>query len=62
MARDTRLGLPEDVGEVGDRQLGLADERKDAQARLLARGFEGRVEGVKWQVGWTVDQGIRPII
>ena len=62
MARDARLRLPEDVGEIGDRQFGLADEGKDAQARLLARGFEGRVEGVKWQVGWTVDQGIRPII
>ncbi len=37
VARDPRLRLAEDVGEVGDRQLALAEKGQDAQARLLRR-------------------------
>ena len=41
MARDARLRLAQDVGEVGDGQFGLGQQRQDAQARFLA----GRLEG-----------------
>ena len=51
MARDARLRLPQDLGQVGHRQLGLAEQHQDAQARFLAGRLEGRVEGVEWQVG-----------
>ena len=37
MARDPRLRLAQDVGEVGDRKLALDQQRQDAQARLLRR-------------------------
>ena len=45
MPRDARLRLPQNVGEVGDRQLGLGQQRDDAQARLFAGGLERAVEG-----------------
>ena len=45
MARDARLRLAQDVGEVGDGQFGLGEQRQDAQPRLLARRLEGAVEG-----------------
>ena len=39
MARDARLRLPQDRGQVGDGQFGLGDQHEQAQARLLARGL-----------------------
>ena len=36
----------------------LADQRKDAQTRFLARGLEGCVEGVEWQVGGIAHMGV----
>ncbi len=62
MARDARLRLAQDVGEVGDGQLGLGHQRQDAQPRRLARRLEGGVEGVERQVGSRVIHGINPII
>ena len=43
MARDARLRLAEDVDQLGDRQLGLGQQRQQAQPRLLA----GRLEALK---------------
>ena len=45
--RDARLRLAQDVGEVGDGQLGLGQQRQHAQARLLAGGLERRIERVE---------------
>ena len=50
MARDARLRLAQDVGEVGDGQLGLAQQRQHAQARLLARRLQRRVEGLETEL------------
>ena len=47
MARDARLRLAQDVGQVGDGQFGLGQQRQHAQPRLLAGRLEGRVEGVE---------------
>ena len=38
MARDARLRLAQDVGEVGDRQLALGQQGQDPQPRLLGGG------------------------
>ena len=38
MARDARLRLAQDFGEVGDGQFGLGQQRKDAQPRALGHG------------------------
>ena len=51
MARDARLRLAQDVGQVGDGQFGLGQQRQHAQARLLAGGLEGGVEGVETELG-----------
>ena len=51
MARDARLRLAQDVGEVGDGQLGLGQQRQHAQARLLAGRLEGGVEGIEAELG-----------
>ena len=51
MARDARLRLAQDLGEVGDRQLGLGQQRQDAQPRGLAGRLERGVEGIERQVG-----------
>ena len=51
MARDARLRLAQDVGEVGDGQLGLGEQREDAQPRLFAGGLERAVEIGKRQLG-----------
>ena len=51
MPRDARLRLAQDVGEIGDRQLGLGQQRDDAQARLFAGGLQGAVEVGKRQLG-----------
>ena len=40
MARDARLRLAEDFGQVRDRELRLAEQREQAQARILGRGLE----------------------
>ena len=53
MARDARLRLPQNLGEVGHRQFGLGQQHQDAQARFLAGRLEGGVEGVELQVGRT---------
>ena len=57
MARDARLRLPQDVGEIGDGQLGLGQKRQHAQARLLARGLERSIEGIETELSvaahWT---------
>ena len=37
VARDARLRLAQDLGEVGDRQFGLGQQRQDAQARAPRR-------------------------
>ena len=47
MARDARLRLAQDVGEIGDGQLGLGQQREHAQPRLLAGRLERGVEGVE---------------
>ena len=51
MARDARLRLAQDVGEVGDGQLGLGEQRQDAQPRLLAGRLEGGIEGIETEAG-----------
>ena len=51
MPRDARLRLPQNVGEVGHRQLGLGQQRHDAQPRLFAGGLQRAVEGGEWQMG-----------
>ena len=50
VARDARLRLAQDVGQVGDGQLGLGQQRQQAQARVLAGRFEGRVEGIETEL------------
>src|SRR5439155_26718809 len=40
MARDARLRLAQDLGEVGDRKVGFGEQRENAQARAFARGPE----------------------
>ena len=47
MARQARLRLAQNLGEVGDRQLGLGDQRQDAQARRFARRLEHGGQGRK---------------
>ena len=54
MARDARLRLAQDVGEVGDGQLGLGQQRQHAQARLLAGRLERRIEGVETELAGAV--------
>ena len=51
MARNPRLRLAQDVGEIGDRQLRLAQQCQDAQPRAFARGLERGMERRKRQVG-----------
>ena len=61
MARDARLRLAQDVGEIRDRQLGLGEQRQDAQPRLLARRLEGGVEVVEGECCGVVMVGWFPI-
>ena len=51
MPGDARLRLAQNVGEVGDGQFGLGQQRDDAQPRLLAGGLEGAVEGGEGELG-----------
>ena len=41
VARDARLRLAEDVGQIGHGQFALGEQRQDAQARLLGGGPQG---------------------
>ena len=52
MARDARLRLPQDLGEIGHRQLGLGQQHQDAQARFLAGRLERAVEGIETGQVW----------
>src|SRR5262245_23975550 len=47
MARNTRLRLAKDVGQVRHGQLGLGDQRKNPETRFFARGLEGGIEHVE---------------
>jgi len=47
MARDARLRLAQDIGEVGNGQFGLGQKGKHAQARFLAGRLEGGIEGIE---------------
>ncbi len=47
VARDARLRLAQDLGQVRDGQFGLEQQSQDAQPRLLAGGLEGAVEVVE---------------
>ena len=40
MPRQSGLRLAQNLGQVGDRQLGFGKERQNAQPRCLARGFQ----------------------
>ena len=51
VAGNARLRLAQNVGEVGNGQFGFAEQRQNAQARFLARGLEGGVEGVIAELG-----------
>ena len=51
MARDARLRLPQDLGQVGHRQFGLGQQHEDAQARFLAGRLERGIKGIEFQVG-----------
>ena len=54
VARNARLRLPQDVGEVGDGQLGLGQQRQHAQTCLLARRLERGIEGIETELSATV--------
>jgi hypothetical protein len=51
MARNARLRLAQDGGEIRNGQLGLGQQREDAQPRGLGRGLERLIDGVEGQVG-----------
>ena len=53
VARNARLRLAQNVGEVGNGQFGLAEQRQHAQPRFLARRLEGGVEGIEAELGGT---------
>ena len=59
MARDARLRLAQDLGEIGDRKFGFGEQREDAQARALARGAQHRVQGFKVE-GRRTHDGLVP--
>jgi hypothetical protein len=62
MARDARLRLAQDVGELGDGQLGFCEERQHAQPRFLTRGLQGNVEIGKTQLGRRRHLGCFPLL
>jgi len=47
VARNTRLRLSKDVGEIGHGEFCLGQQRYNAQACLLTRRLERRIEGVE---------------
>ena len=49
MARDARLRLAQDFGQIGDGQFGLGEQRKDAQPRGLGRRPQCRMDQFEWQ-------------
>ena len=57
MPRDARLRLAQDVGEVGDGELGLGEQRQQPQAGVLAGGFQGGVEGLKTELVGIIHDG-----
>ena len=59
MARDARLRLAQDFGEVGDGQFGLGQQRKDAQPRALGHRPQRVMHGLERQC--SARFGIRPI-
>ena len=61
MARDARLRLPQDLGEIGYGEFGFGQQHQNAQTRFFAGGLEGGVERVELQVGGTA-HGQYPII
>ena len=66
MARDARLRLAEDVGQILDRQFGLGQQRQDAQARRLAGRLQRGIEGVEAELGacrviGVVSMGLFPL-
>ena len=54
MARDARLRLAQNVGQVGDGQFGLAEQRQNPEPRLFAGRLEGGVEGIEAELLFTV--------
>ena len=61
MARDARLRLAQDLGQVGDGQFGLGQQREDAQPRGLRGRPQSGVDEFEWQPvdhlplhAWTV--------
>ena len=62
MARNARLRLAQDFREVRHRQLGLGEQREDAQARPLAGGAQRARAGCRNQAA-PVDHGLAvPIV
>src|SRR5260370_42695613 len=67
MAGDARLRLAQNVGEIGDRQLGFGEQRQDAQAGRLAGSLQGTVERyerqlgnrIRWRLEWIHGQSPR---
>ena len=58
MPRQAGLRLAQNLGEVGDRQFGLGDQRQNAQPRRFARRLERAGQGRKAQLG-RVHRGLR---
>jgi hypothetical protein len=56
MAGNARLRLAQNIGEIGDRQLGLGQERQDTQAGRFAGGLQGTVERHERQQGDLPEQ------
>jgi hypothetical protein len=50
MPGNPRLRLPQYFAQVGDAQLALGEEGKDAQSRRLSGGLESAVDGLKGKV------------
>ena len=56
MARNPRLRLAQNVGEVGDGQLRLAQERQDPQAGGFGGCLQRPVQLRERQMGWRGHQ------
>ena len=54
--RDARLRLAQDVGEIGNGQLGFGQQGQHAQASLLAGRLERRVEGIETELAAAVHE------
>ena len=51
MPRNARLRLAQDIGKIGNGDLGLGQERENPQPRRLAGGLQGAVERLERKVG-----------